>query len=156
MNTKGIKIIIDFAHTPNGLEQALKTLRSHSSSLSDLGVEDLTSGKLISLIGCEGFRDIGKREMMGKIAGKLADYVIVTAVDPRGQLEVINKQIIKDLKKNYFVIDDRQEAINFAINQLAKKGDIVGIFGKGHESSMNLDGKHEIPWSDKEAVAKVL
>ena len=141
-NSRGIKIIIDFAHTPNGLENALKALRS--------------KGKLIALIGCEGFRDIGKREMMGRIAGKLADYVIVTAVDPRGQLEVINKQIIKDLKKNYFVIDDRQEAINFAINKLAKKRDTVGIFGKGHESSMNLDGKHEIPWSDREAVEKAL
>lgn len=151
-NNKGIKIVIDFAHTPNGLEQALKTLRSYSSS-----------GKLISLIGCEGFRDVGKRSMMGEIAQKLSDYVIVTSVDPRGQLDIINRQITQGAKKsgakegeNFFIIEDRQKAIAFAINKLAKKGDTVGIFGKGHEKSMNLDGKKEIPWSDEEAVLKSL
>lgn len=149
-NGKDIKIIIDFAHTPNGLQQVLKTLRSQSK------------GKLISLIGCEGYRDVGKRSMMGEIAQKFSDYVIVTAVDPRGQLENINRQIISGAKKggakigkNFFVIDNREEAINFAINKLAKSGDIVGIFGKGHEVSMNLDGK-ELPWSDREAVQRVL
>lgn len=151
-NNKDIQIIIDFAHTPNGLEQALKALRSYSSS-----------GKLISLIGCEGFRDVEKRAMMGEIAQKLSDFVIVTSVDPRGQMDIINRQITQGAKKsgakeceNFFIIDDRQEAINFAINKLAKKGDSVGIFGKGHEKSMNLDGKKEIPWSDKEAVEKAL
>lgn len=150
-NKKGLKIIIDFAHTPNGLEQALKTLRLQ------------TQRKLISLIGCEGDRDEGKRAMMGEIAKKLADFVVVTAVDPRGQLDIINKQIEQGAKKsgakqdrNFFVIDDRKEAINFAINSLAKKGDTVGIFGKGHETSMNLDGKKEIPWSDNKIVEEVL
>lgn len=151
-NKRGIKIIIDFAHTPNGLEQGLKTLRSH-----------LRSGKLISLVGCEGYRDVGKRAMMGEIAQRLSDVVIATAVDPRGQMEIINRQISKGAKKagavegkNFYVIEDRQEAINFAINNLAKKGDVIGIFGKGHEQSMNLDGKKEILWSDKEAVKSVL
>lgn len=150
-NKRGVKIFIDFAHTPNGLKQALKSLRTQ------------TKGKLISLIGCEGFRDEGKRILMGEIAQKLSDYVIVTALDPRGQLDMINRQIeegaekagaLKD--KNLFVIDDRQEAIDFAINKLAKRGDIIGIFGKGHERTMNLDGKTEIPWSDKEAATDVL
>lgn len=149
-NNKGLKIIIDFAHTPNGLEQALKTLRLQ------------TQGRLISLIGCEGCRDTGKRAMMGEIAKKLSDFVIVTAVDPRGQIDTINKQIEQGAKKagakrdrNYFVIDDRKEAINFAINSLAKRGDTVGIFGKGHEQSMNLDGKKEIPWSDSKVMEEV-
>jgi len=151
-NRKGIKIIIDFAHTPNGLEQALKTLRSQT-----------TSGRLISVIGAEGYRDVGKRSMMGEIAQKLSDYVIVTAVDPRGQLDIISRQITEGAKKigakkniNFFVIDDREEAIAFAVNNLAKKGDTIGIFGKGHETSMNLNGKKEIPWSDFEAVKRVL
>ena len=151
-NSRGIKIIIDFAHTPNGLEQALKTLRSY-----------LRSRKLVSLIGCEGYRDVGKRAMMGEIAQKLSDIVIVTAVDPRGQMEIINRQITEGAKKagakngaNFFIINDRQKAINFAINKLAKRGDTVGVFGKGHEKSMNLDGKKEIPWSDREAVEKAL
>ncbi|MCL4365682.1 UDP-N-acetylmuramoyl-L-alanyl-D-glutamate--2,6-diaminopimelate ligase [Patescibacteria group bacterium] len=150
-NDKGIKIIIDFAHTPNGLKQALNTLRSQASR------------KLISLIGCEGLRDVSKRSAMGEIARNFSDYVVVTAVDPRGQLDTINKQIIDGLKKgggkegiNYFVVKDRQEAINFAINSLAKKGDTVSIFGKGHETSINLDGKKEIPWSDKDAVGRSL
>ena len=149
-NNKGLKIFIDFAHTPNGLESTLKSLRS-------------PAGKLIALIGCEGDRDAGKRVMMGEIAQRLSDYVIVTAVDPRGQLENINKQIAEGAAKggakkdiNFFVIDDRKEAIDFAINELAQKGDTIGIFGKGHEVSMNLDGKKEIPWSDREVVERSL
>lgn len=145
-NNKGIKIVIDFAHTPNGLEQALKSLRKQSQ------------GRLISLIGCEGYRDTGKRAMMGKIAQRLSDFVIITAVDPRGQLEKINKQILSGIIDNesIFVIKDRSKAIDFAINKLAKYGDTVGIFGKGHETSMNLDGRHEIFWSDFNAVKKAL
>ena len=151
-NKKGIKIIVDFAHTPNGLEQALKTLRSH-----------IRSGKLIALIGAEGYRDVSKRSLMGEIAQKLSDIVVVTAVDPRGQMDVINKQISEGAKKagakkdlNFFVIEDRMKALDFAINELATKGDTIGIFGKGHEKSMNLDGKKELPWSDREAIKKVL
>lgn len=147
-NNRGIKAVVDFAHTPNGLEQALKTLRGQ------------TKGKLIALIGAEGQRDIEKRPLLGEIASRLADFVIITAVDPRGQLEKINKQIIEGaekaggkLGKNLYIVDDRKEAIDFAINKLAEKGDIVGIFGKGHEKSINYSGKEE-PWSDKEAVLK--
>lgn len=143
-NKKGIKIFVDFAHTPNGLEQALKALRS--------------KGKLIAVFGSAGQRDVTKRPLMGEVASKLADILVITAEDPRGELKEINQQIIKGIKNkvDYFVIDDRQEAINFAINKLAKKGDTVGIFGKGHEQSLNLDGKREIPWSDLEEVKKVL
>lgn len=151
-NDRGLKIFIDFAHTPNGLREALKTLHSHMSS-----------GKLISLIGCEGFRDVGKRAMMGEIATRLSDMVIITAVDPRGLIETINQQIIEGakkasgiLEKNVFVENDRVKAIDLAINKLAQKGDTIAIFGKGHETSMNLDGKNEIPWSDREAVRKAL
>ncbi|OGE19702.1 hypothetical protein A3J19_05575 [Candidatus Daviesbacteria bacterium RIFCSPLOWO2_02_FULL_41_8] len=153
-NKNGIRIFIDFAHTPNGLEQALKSLRSQLSRTA--------SGRLLAIIGAEGDRDTGKRAMMGEIAQKLANLVIVTAVDPRGQLEVINKDIAGGAVKagakegiNFFVINDRTEAIELAVNRLAKKGDIVGIFGKGHETTMNLDGK-EVPWSDKETVIEAL
>ncbi len=149
-NNRGIKIIVDFAHTPNGLEQALKTLKSKS-------------GKLIAVFGCPGERDIQKRPMMGEIAGRFADLVIITSEDPRGQFKKITDQILVGSKRaggrmdeNLFIKEDRLEAINFAINRLAKEGDTVGIFGKGHEKSMNLDGKKEIPWSDKEAVLKAL
>lgn len=150
-NHKGIRIIVDFAHTPNALEQALKTLKK------------LTEKRLIAVFGSAGKRDVGKRSLMGEIAGKLADSVVVTAEDPRGELEVINKQIVagalkadKVMGKNLFVVEDRGKAIDFAVNEIAQKGDTVGIFGKGHEPSMNLDGKKEIPWSDEEAAKKAL
>jgi|SRR3989344_6477655 len=151
-NNMGVRIIIDFAHTPNGLQNVLETLRSQA-----------LPGKLISLIGAEGERDIKKRPIMGEIAQKLSNIVIVTSVDPRGKIREINKQIKKGaLKsgaksgKNFYIVPDREKAINFAIKQLAKKGDTIGIFGKGHETSMNLDGKKEIPWLDKDKVEKAL
>ncbi|MCL5784017.1 MAG: UDP-N-acetylmuramoyl-L-alanyl-D-glutamate--2,6-diaminopimelate ligase [Patescibacteria group bacterium] len=150
-NNRGIKIFIDFAHTPNALTQALTALREQ------------TKGRLIAVFGSAGKRDVEKRGLMGVVAGKLADIVVITAEDPRGELEVINKQIVegakksgKVLAKNIFVVEDREKAIDFAINETAKKGDTVGIFGKGHEASMNLDGKREIPWSDVKVVKSVL
>ncbi len=151
-NSRGIKIFIDFAHTPNAIDKVLNALRLN-----------LRNGRLISLIGCEGYRDIGKREIMGEIAQRLSDIVVITAVDPRGQLNTINEQIRfgaeksgGKIGKNLYILEDRQKAIEFVINDLAKKGDTVGVFGKGHESSMNLDGKHEIPWSELKAVEKAL
>jgi UDP-N-acetylmuramoyl-L-alanyl-D-glutamate--2,6-diaminopimelate ligase len=150
-NKKGLKIVVDFAHTPNALEQALKTLKKGKT------------GKIISLIGAEGERDVKKRPMLGEIAQRYSDIVIITSVDPRGQLENINNQIIQGCcrvggrrDKSFFVIDDREAAITAAINRFAMKGDTIGIFGKGHEVSMNLDGKKEIPWSDQDTVRKVL
>lgn len=147
-NNKDFKIFIDFAHTPNGLEQALKALSKN--------------GRIIAVIGAEGKRDVAKRAMMGETAHNFADIVIVTAVDPRGELDLINRQISEGAVKagakkdtNLFVIPDRVRAIEFAINN-AKKGDTVGIFGKGHEKSMNLDGKKEIPWSDTDTVRQIL
>lgn len=142
-NSKDIKIIVDFAHTPNALRSVLELLRQSKK------------GKLISVFGAAGKRDVSKRALMGVIASKLSDFVVITAEDPRGELEEINKQILsgamqagRKLNKDVFVINDRKEAISFAINNLAKAGDTVGIFGKGHETSMNLDGKTEMPWSD--------
>lgn len=150
-NSKGVKIIIDFAHTPNALEQALKALKIDKK------------GKIIAVFGCAGQRDIEKRFLMGEIASRLSDLVVITAEDPRGKIDEINTQIIQgtkrsrgELDKNVFIINDRQKAIEYAINILAKKGDTVGIFGKGHEKSMNLDGKRELPWSDQLAVEKAL
>lgn len=150
-NERGIYVVVDFAHTPNGLEQALKTLKKQ------------TKGKLIAVFGSAGKRDVAKRELMGQIAGRLADISIITAEDPRGELKKINKQIVSGvtkaggiIEKNLFVVEDRKDAINFAINRIAKAGDTIGIFGKGHEASMNIDGKKEIPWSDINAAKEIL
>lgn len=149
-NSQGIKVVVDFAHTPNALEQALRTLKRE------------TKGRLIAVFGCAGLRDEKKRPLMGKIATSLANLTVITAEDPRGQLEQINQQIVVGINSKYkkdrdfFVIGDRERAIEFAIKKLAKRGDTVGIFGKGHETSMNYTGKSEIPWSDRKIAQKYL
>jgi len=144
-------VIVDFAHTPNALEQALKTLRS------------LTNGKLIAVFGSAGLRDIDKRELMGEISGKLADYTVITDEDPRTEdPKKIAQAIAKGCKKaegkegkTFFIVNDRGKAIRFAVQKLAKRDDIVGIFGKGHERSMCY-GKTEYPWSDQDEARKAL
>lgn len=145
-NTKNFRVFIDFAHTPNGLLNALATLRSFNPK------------KLIAVFGCAGLRDYNKRPIMGKIACQLADKIVLTAEDPRTEdLQKIIEQIADGCKNKdwLYKIKDRQEAINFALNKLAEKGDIVGIFGKGCEQSMCF-GVKEHPWSEHEAVQKAL
>jgi UDP-N-acetylmuramoyl-L-alanyl-D-glutamate--2,6-diaminopimelate ligase len=100
---------------------------------------------------------------MGKVAGDIADFTILTAEDPRGETVLnINRQIAQGLqeagreeKKDYLSIEDRTKAIKHAI-KIAKPGDTIVITGKGHEKSMNLDGKEEIPWSDQMTVKNIL
>jgi UDP-N-acetylmuramoyl-L-alanyl-D-glutamate--2,6-diaminopimelate ligase len=151
-NDRGVHIYVDFAHTPNGLENAIKALKSSHRG-----------GKMISIFGAEGYRDQEKRGMMGEVSVKNADYSIVTDVDSRGLIDSINKMILKGTEKvggklgeNVFVENDREKAVDFAINTLAKKGDIVGIFGKGHELTMDTTGQGDTPWSDYTAVKKAL
>ena len=140
--------VIDFAHTPASLGAALKTLNSFKK------------GKLIAVFGCAGERDVAKRPTMGAISTKLADSSIFTAEDPRGEkVNDIIEQITQGAlrvggipNRTFWKIADRAEAINTAIQTLASDGDIVAIFGKGHEKSMNIGGK-EYPWSD-EVVAR--
>lgn len=150
------RIFVDFAHTPNGLEQALKTLRS--------AVSGQQSARIIAVFGSAGERDQLKRTLMGQVADKFADVIILTAEDPRSEnpLDICN-QILKGIKskkegKDLHIITDRKEAINFAIAH-AQKGDIVGIFGKGHEKSMTY-GKKDTPWDEfkvtEEAIKKRL
>lgn len=156
-NKQGVHIFIDFAHTPNGLQNAL-------SSLSEEYIKEKSGNhpRLISVFGCAGLRDRDKRPMMGKISAKTADVTIITAEDPRGMVDEISSQILEGAKqgggilgKNLFVENDRTRAIALALN-IAKRGDVVGIFGKGHERSMNLDGAVETEWSDYDAVKKAL
>jgi len=143
-------VIIDFAHTPNALEKALKTVRP------------ITRGNVIVVFGCAGLRDRTKRPLMGKIACRLADYILLTAEDPRTEdvHDIIN-QIAGGCRRaqrregvNFWKIPDRAEAIATAI-QMAKPGDLVLVTGKGHERSMCF-GTTEYPWSDHEAVRKAL
>ncbi|MHB1355747.1 MAG: UDP-N-acetylmuramoyl-L-alanyl-D-glutamate--2,6-diaminopimelate ligase [Anaerolineae bacterium] len=138
--------MIDFAHTPNALENALSTVR------------ELTSGKVIVVFGCAGLRDQTKRAWMGEIAGRLADKVVITAEDPRTEsLDEIIEQIAEGCAKSgrmedqdYWRIPDRNQAILAAL-RLAEPGDVVIMTGKGHERSMCF-GTTEYPWSEHAAV----
>lgn len=147
-NSRGYRIIVDFAHTPNALEQALSSVRSSTKS------------RLIAIYGKAGRRDPYNRPVMGEIGARLANLVIFTAEDPRD--ENVNsiiyqmKQGVKTGHDKIISIADRAKAIDFAINSLAQKGDTIIILGKGHEQSMNLDGITEIPWSDQKAVETAL
>jgi len=162
-NRRGLKIMIDFAHKINALSQALIFARSQ------------TKKKLIVVFGSAGLRDRLKRPIMGEVAGKIADYAVLTAEDPRTEdvrkiitqiaqgclrsgmkeLEKKNGQPPSEKGKYFFRIPDRQEAINFAIRKLAGAGDTVIICGKGHEQSMCY-GKTEYPWDERQAVNKAL
>jgi UDP-N-acetylmuramoyl-L-alanyl-D-glutamate--2,6-diaminopimelate ligase len=139
-------VIIDFAHTSNALEKALEAVRT------------LTDGKVIVVFGCAGLRDRAKRPLMGEIAGRLADYTILTAEDPRTEdVSEIMRQIAAGCEQagcregvDFWAEPDRGQAIAAAIAK-AQPGDLVIVTGKGHEHSMCI-GTTEHPWSDHEAV----
>lgn len=149
-NSRGITVVVDFAHTPNALKEALTALKRAKKPTQ----------KLIAVFGAAGLRDSSKRSEMGEVSARLADEVVLTAEDPRTEdVNVIIRQIKEGIGGNYghvHEIADRKKAIEFALKTLAKHGDIVGVFGKGHEKSINLDGKRELPWSDQETVKQVL
>jgi UDP-N-acetylmuramoyl-L-alanyl-D-glutamate--2,6-diaminopimelate ligase len=152
IQTKPFKVIVDFAHTPQGLEAALLALRKQLT-------KQKKKGKLIAIYGAAGLRDIKKRPAMGKIGTELADLVVLTAEDPRTEsVWSIIRQMKENLTENHhkiISIADRGEAITFALKKLAEPGDIVGIFGKGHEQSMCY-GTVEHPWDDRKAAREVL
>lgn len=142
--------LVDFAHTPGALENALRAAR------------ELTSGRVIVVFGCAGLRDAEKRPMMGAIAARLADVTVITAEDPRTEdLDAIMDQIAEGVERaggregsEFFRVVDRGEAIRFAVG-LAQPGDLVMVCGKGHETSMCF-GTTEYPWSDHVALRKAL
>lgn len=139
---KKFKVYIDFAHKPDALEKALLWLRPK------------TKGRLIAVFGCAGLRDHLKRPIMGEIAGRLADEVILTAEDPR--TEDVN-QIIAEIARGCpkaGKIPDRQQAINRAVG-LARPGDTVVCLGKSHEKSMCF-GTIEYAWNEYAAVKRAL
>jgi len=113
------------------------------------------TGKLIAVYGCAGLRDAEKRPVMGKIGLQHADLVVYTAEDPRTEdVWSIIRQMKEQLETGHnrvVSIGDRKEAIDFAINKLAKNGDLVGLFGKGPEKSMCY-GTVEYPWSEEAIV----
>lgn len=136
----GASVYIDYAHTPDALENALKALRPH------------VKGKLHVLFGCGGNRDAGKRPIMGQIAHQYADVIYVTDDNPRfEEAEDIRNEIILGCPGAYNIAD-RAKAIKTAIQSL-ETGDILVLAGKGHETGQYIKGEI-IPFSDHEEVAK--
>ncbi len=135
-------VIIDYAHTPDGLQNILSATRM------------VTKGKIISVFGCGGNRDTSKRPIMGKISAELADFSILTSDNPRLEKpELIIQDIeqgVKSQTENYLCITDRKQAISYAISIL-KEGDVAVISGKGAENYLDICGV-KYPYSDFETV----
>jgi UDP-N-acetylmuramoyl-L-alanyl-D-glutamate--2,6-diaminopimelate ligase len=142
--------IVDFAHTPNGIRQALSTAR------------ELTQGKVIAVFGSAGLRDVEKRKMMPEIVAGLADKMILTAEDPRTEsLEGILADMAEGARKGggeegvtFWREPDRGTAVRRAV-ACAEPGDLVILCGKGHEQSMCF-GDVEYPWDDRTALRAAL
>ena len=149
--------IVDFAHTPTALQQVLQTART-------MAQEDghAPSARVIVVFGCAGLRDRAKRAMMGRIAGQLADLLIITAEDPRTESldEIMAESAAAATAEgkregvDLWRVPDRGEAILLACRQ-ARAGDVVIACGKGHEQSMCF-GTTEYPWDDREAMRRAL
>lgn len=165
-NDRGFRTLIDFAHKPDALEAVLQVGRELAGE----------KGRVIVLYGCASERDILKRPIMGEISGRLADVTIITDEDPRHEdpAKIVDEIANGCLKAGamesplpqgkaekfsynvfYKIPGDRAKAIDFAINTVAQKGDVLLFCGKGHEQSMNYKGV-ETPWNEHEAVKKAL
>ena len=142
--------IVDFAHTPNALKQALTAARS------------LTNGRVISVFGSAGLRDQAKRRMMTEISAELADLSILTAEDPRTEPldDILEEMAEGALSKGgvedatFWRVPDRGDALRRAV-ELARPGDLVIACGKGHEQSMCF-GETEYPWDERVAMRAAL
>ena len=140
------KVILDYSHSPDALENILNTVRTFAR------------GRVIILFGCGGDRDHIKRPIMGEIAGRLADYSILTSDNPRTEdpyniLRAIEKGI-SATKGRYTVIENRREAIRHAL-ETAREGDIVVLAGKGHETYQEINGIRH-PFDEKVVVEELL
>ena len=129
-------VLIDYAHTPDGLENVLSS------------VKDFCKGRVIAVFGCGGDRDPMKRPIMGEIGVKLSDFAVITSDNPRTEDPMaIIEDILKGVKKEhgeYIVIEDRRAAIRYAMD-IAKKDDIIVLAGKGHETYQDIGGqKHHL------------
>ena len=140
-NDKGT-IIIDYAHTPDGLKNLLSTART------------LTKSRLITVFGCGGERDKLKRKIMGQVASKYSDFIVITTDNPRSENPA---DIIRDIEfgvsiKDVKCVVDRVDAIRFALGEM-EEGDTLVIAGKGNENYLEVKGR-KIPYSDFDAVAR--
>ena len=145
-NKLGLTIMIDYAHSPESLQSILQAVKSY------------TRGRVISVFGCGGDRDHGKRPQMGEISGKIAHYTIITSDNPRTEdPETIVREIEEGMKKTngkYECIVDRTQAIEAAI-KMANKNDIIVLAGKGHETYQEINHvKH--PYDERVIIKEII
>ena len=141
---KGRRMIVDFAHTPDGMENLLG------------GIFRQKEGRILTVFGCGGNRDKSKRPIMGSIAAKYSDLVIVTSDNPRDEdAGVIAREIVKGMPEDTDceIVTDREKAIYRAFT-LSRKGDTIVIAGKGHENYMEIKGQ-KIQYSDVAVLEKL-
>lgn len=145
-NSGGINVIVDYAHTPDGVENILNAVR------------EFTKGRIITVFGCGGDRDRTKRPVMGEIAGRLSDICFVTSDNPRSEepIDILHdiEPGIKKATDSYTLVVDRRDAIFAAVNE-AKTGDSVVIAGKGHEDYEIFKDK-VIHFDDAEVASEAL
>lgn len=148
-NTRGFSVVVDYAHTPDGLENVLKSARA------------LNPNRLVCVFGCGGDRDPVKRPIMGEISARLADFTVVTSDNPRSENpDSIVAQIVVGIPggvdhENLVVRVDRREAIKYALCEFGQAGDLIVIAGKGHESGQQF-AHHTIPFDDRIVAREVL
>jgi len=139
---RGAEVYVDYAHTPDALQTVLQALRPH------------TAGRLHVVVGCGGDRDPGKRPMMGEIAARLADAVIVTDDNPRSEDPAAIRRAILAAAPQAEEIGDRGEAIARAVATLSA-GDVLVIAGKGHESGQ-IVGDRVLPFDDRDVARRAI
>ena len=145
-NGRDFTVLLDYAHTPDALENVLNTIRGFAKA------------RIITLFGCGGDRDQAKRPIMGEIAGRYSEFLVVTSDNPRSEdpYRIIDSVMEGVMKSGcaYVVIEDRYDAIKYAVEH-AKKDDIVLLAGKGHENYQEVGGgkRH---FDEKEIVAELL
>ncbi len=139
---KGARVLVDYAHTPDALENILKATKSQ------------ISGKLWVVFGCGGDRDPLKRPIMGAVASKWADQVIVTDDNPRWENPEMIRSAVLEGAKNALEIGDRLSAISYAMDHM-EKDDVLVIAGKGHETGQIIQDQI-IPFNDRSVVQKIL
>jgi UDP-N-acetylmuramoyl-L-alanyl-D-glutamate--2,6-diaminopimelate ligase len=142
-------VLVDYAHTPDSLENVLRSARD----IAPLG------GRVICVFGAGGDRDRGKRPLMGEIAARLSDVVLVTSDNPRSEEpEAILEEILAGIEERGHAVGkivDRREAIEAAVGE-ARSGDVLVIAGKGHEQGQELAGGHKIPFDDVTVAREAL
>jgi UDP-N-acetylmuramyl-tripeptide synthetase len=145
-NGLSAQIFVDYAHSPDGLVNIISAVR------------DITTGNVITLFGCGGSRDKTKRPIMGRIAGELSDYCIITSDNPRTEdpMEIIlqTEQGLKETATEYKVCENRKDAIFMGVKML-EPGDTLIIAGKGHEDYQEI-GNTKYPFSDYETALKAV